>query len=405
MTINAPPLPTLPIQLLLTMGSWLSWPFALQCAKSALPPLNIGLKNPLLNATAKQAKEFEAALQEEAKNRASSLLSGIYRYVESPYQRTIKEAPVIWQKGNARLLDYGVHAKASANQPVVLFIPSLINRYYILDLEEERSLLRFLADQDVYPLVLDWGKPGDFEREFGCGDYVTEILNPAIDFIHTAAQQKITLAGYCMGGILALAAARLRPKLLAGLALFATPWDFYCKEFSPFIIDQHWMGSIEAMIESQQELPADVIHSLFYLTDPWIFEQKFRKFSNLQPESRAAKDFIALERWVNDGVPMTANVAKDCLLGWAQNNSLMKQKWKVGGKTIDPAAIRLPSLFAIPKNDHVVPFDCAITLRNSMRGSQVIHPGAGHVGMIVGTSAKRELWMPFAEWAHTIHQG
>lgn len=364
--------------------------------------MNISLKNPLPNATPNQIKQFEAALQEEAKSRASSLLSGVFRYVDSPYQRDTKEAPVIWQKGNARLLDYGINVAAKANQPIVLFIPSLINRYYILDLEEERSLLRFLAAQDIYPLVLDWGKPGDFERDFSCGDYVTEILSPAIDFIHHTARQKIILAGYCMGGVLALAATKLRSRLVSGLALFATPWNFYCKEFSPFIIDKNWMGTIESLIESKQELPADMIHSLFYLTDPWIFEQKFRRFSTLQPDSRAARDFIALERWVNDGVPMTAKVAKDCLIGWAQQNNLHNNDWLVGGKVVNPSTITLPSFIAIPKNDHVVPYDCAIALAQSMPHARLIHPGAGHVGMIVGTSAKRELWQPFSEWAHEI---
>ena len=400
---SSPPLPTLPIQLLLTMGSWLSWPFALQCAKSASLPLNVKLKNPLPNASAAQLKEFEAALQQEAASRASNLLSGILRYIESPYQRKVAEAPAIWQKGNARLLDYGVGMSDAGDKPVVLFIPSLINRYYILDLEEERSFLRFLAGQGVYPLVLDWGKPGEFERTLDCSDYVTEILNPAIDFIVKAAGQKIVLAGYCMGGVLALAASKLRPKSIAGLALLATPWDFYCKEFSPFIVDQKWMGAIESVIADKQELPADMIHSLFYLTDPWIFEQKFRRFSSLHSDSRAARDFIALERWVNDGVPMTAKVAYDCLLGWAQNNRLANNDWVVAGKTINPRTIHLPSFLAIPKNDHVVPHDCAMALANAMPQAQVIHPSAGHVGMIVGTNAKRELWQPFAEWVATVN--
>ena len=295
-------------------------------------------------------------------------------------------------------MNYGGNMEGG-DAPIALFIPSLINRYYILDLEEDRSFLRFLAGQGIYPLVLDWGKPGEFERDFNCSDYITEILCPAIDFITKAAQQKIVLAGYCMGGVLALAAAKLKHKDIAGLALLATPWDFYCKEFSPFILDPKWMGAVEAIISDQHELPADMIHSLFYLTDPWIFEQKFRRFSNLQPDSRAARDFIALEHWVNDGVPMTSKVARDCLLGWAQQNTLATNSWMVAGKVINPRTIQLPSFVAIPKNDHVVPHGCAIALAKTMPHAQVIHPSAGHVGMIVGTNAKRELWQPFAEWA------
>lgn len=400
---NPPLLPTLPLHLMLTMGCWLSSPFALRCAKSAFPLLNSG---PLLNQIEKllpenapqQLQQLEKALSDEARNRANNLLSGILSYIETPYSRKVTEPPVLWQRGNARLLDYGAATATYAGQPIVLFIPSLINRYYILDLEEERSMLRYMGQQGVYALALDWGTPGDFEESFGCGEYVTEILGPAIDFISQIAKQRIVLAGYCMGGVMALAAAKLWRKKLAGLALFATPWDFYCDEFEPFIMDKKWRPTIESAIAGKKHLPADVIQSLFYLTDPFVFEQKFRRFANLQPDSRAAKDFVALEHWVNDGVPMTAQVARDCLLDWAQDNVLARNRWKVGGEVIDPRRMRLPSFIAIPRNDHVVPQGCALPLAKALSHAHVIEPGAGHVSMMVGGSARRELWQPFADW-------
>jgi polyhydroxyalkanoate synthase len=374
------------------MGCWLSSPFALRCAKNGSLPLSSPSANPRL----------EKALAIEAKIRATEFLAGLLRYVETPYSRDTREAACIWKKGNARLLDYGQGTQATADQPIVLFVPSLINRYYILDLEEERSMLRHLATQGIYPLVLDWGAPGEMEKNFGCGDYITEILNAAIEFIAHASRQRIILAGYCMGGVLAMAAAKLQRKNISALALFATPWDFYCKEFAPFVLDEQWQPAIEATIAKQQHLPAEMIQSLFYLTDPWIFEQKFRRFAELQPDSRAARDFIALEHWVNDGVPMTAQVARDCLFEWAQKNTLMKNQWHVAGQAITPKALRLPTFIAIPKNDHVVPLDCALPLVKAMPHAHLVNPGAGHVGMIVGSRAKRELWQPFAEWARAV---
>jgi polyhydroxyalkanoate synthase subunit PhaC len=343
---------------------------------------------------------------EEAKNRANNLLAGILRYIETPYARNVTEPAAIWRCGNARLLDYGATADAGMNgdRPVVLFVPSLINRYYILDLEEERSMLRYMATQGIYPLVLDWGAPGAHETNFDCSAYITEILEPAITFISKASGGPITLAGYCMGGVMTLAAALRQPKQVSSLALFATPWDFGCKEFAPFVLDNQWLPMAESMIRMQQSLPADIIQSLFYLSDPWVFEQKFRRFYALQPESRAARDFIALEHWVNDGVPMTSGVAQDCLIGWAQQNQLMKNQWKVAGKAVNPAHYNKPCFIAIPRNDHVVPFDCATPLASTIPNAHVIHPGAGHVGMIVGSHAKRELWQPLAEWLQALRQ-
>jgi polyhydroxyalkanoate synthase len=205
-----------------------------------------------------------------------------------------------------------------------------------------------------------------------------------------------------MGGNMALAAAQLKPESVSALALFASPWDFHCKDFSSFVLDQQWLPMVESMLASQKQLPAEVVQSLFYLTDPFIFEQKFRRFAGLQSDSRMAKDFIALEHWVNDGVPMTAKVAHDCLIGWAQENQMAKGKWQVAGKTINPKKIKLPTFIAIPRQDHVVPQTCAQPLADTMLHAHVIHPGSGHVSMIVGNRAKKELWQPFAEWVNHV---
>lgn len=396
----ATPLPNLPLHLMLTLGCWLSSPFALQCVSVALPPSK---GNPPLNPASllQNPQTLKNALAEEARSRASSLLSGLLRYAETPYARNVAEPPAIWRKGNARLLDYGSLGRG-ADRPVVLFVPSLINRYYILDLEEERSMLRHLAANGLYPLVLDWGQPGDMESGFGCGEYITKILLPAIDFLAAASAQNPVLVGYCMGGVLSLAAAALRPTRLSGLALLATPWDFHCPEFASFVVDASARPMLQNLIAQQAELPGDIVQSLFYLTDPWVFEQKFRRFSELSQDSRAARDFVALEHWVNDGVPMTSAVAQDCLIGWAQENILACNAWKIGSRRIDPKKLRMPAFVAIPRNDHVVPHACAMPLAKALPHATLAHPASGHVGMIVGSNARRELWQPLAEWVQEL---
>jgi polyhydroxyalkanoate synthase len=394
-TNDTPPLPMLPMHLMLTMGCWMSSPFALQCAKSVLPSLSGNPKKQLSAA-------LQQAVSDEAQSRARNLLGGLLRYMDTPYAREVAEPACIWRRGNARLLDYGAGLRGG-DAPLVLFVPSLINRYYILDLEENRSMLRFMADKGIYPLVLDWGAPGEHEQAFGCGDYITDILLAAVDFIYKVSRQRIVLAGYCMGGVLAMAAAQLRSRHIAALGLFATPWDFHCKELASLVLDRQWLPLVDSLLVSQDGVPADIIQSLFYLTDPFVFEQKFRRFADLPPDSRAARDFMELEYWVNDGVPMTSEVARDCLIGWAQENRLAAGRWRVAGKAIDPRKITMPVFLAIPRQDHVVPQACAQPLLDAMPHAQVVRPGAGHVGMIVGGRAKKELWQPFADWAFALH--
>ncbi len=411
------PLPLLPMNLAMTLLTTLSWPIALQCANAGLLPLKKDMVRKDLVEKLPQ-KKLSAAIHAETKQRISELLLAILRFNNSSYKRDVKEPPCIWQLGNARLLDYSVQQNYNHSNnddhdndnyydhyhdcdnsaPLILFVPSLINRYYILDLEKERSMLRFLATQSIDTMVLDWREPGKMEEDFSVADYVTEILLPAIDFLHKTSGKKIILAGYCMGGVLAAAAAQLCPKKIEKLALFATPWNFHCREFSSFILDKKYQQSVSSLILKQQSLPAEIIQSLFYFTDPFLFEEKFRRFIEMDCESRAAKDFIALEHWVNDGVAMTANVAHDCLIDWTQQNILSLGKWQIGKVKINPQKIKQPTFIAIPKNDHIVPYDCAIALAEEIKNSYVINPSSGHVGMIVGSRARSECWNPLVEW-------
>ncbi len=369
----------------MNLMTWQSLPFALASANDGLKPSS-------------ELEKLQKALGSEAAKRSAELLEGIQRYLSTPYTRHISEPPAVWKQGSSRLLDYG------GDGVPLLFIPSLINRYYILDLKPDRSLLRYLSDQGIRPFVLDWGAPGKDESDFGIDDYVNQRVLPAIDFLHRTTGENIALAGYCMGGVLSLAAAQLKPKKLSSLSLFATPWDFHCQSFAPFVLGGQWQSMIEQALSTESNVPAEWVQSLFYMTDPWVFEQKFRRFFAMDPTSTAARDFVALERWVNDGVPMTARVARDTLLGWAQKNMLATGDWRLGSKSIDPKKIKLPTFMVIPKNDHIVPFDCAWPLAELMNHATILKPSSGHVGMMVGQRASKECWDPFASWLAALHK-
>ena len=124
--------------------------------------------------------------------------------------------PVLWREGTTRLLDYG----GDTAGPVILVVPSLINRFYVLDLLPERSFLRHLAGRGLRPLVVDWGAPGSEERKFDLTDYVAGRLESAFDAALRLAGAPIGVAGYCMGGLFALALALRRPDAdrLPGIA-------------------------------------------------------------------------------------------------------------------------------------------------------------------------------------------
>src|SRR5690606_30217726 len=118
-----------------------------------------------------------AALGRQGMARLDSFLVGVDAYHRSAHSRSISAPPAAWTRGAARLLDYG-----GDGAPAV-FVPSLVNRAYILDLYEDRSLARSSAASGLRTYVLDWGHPGREELGFSIEDYVCRVLIPALEEI------------------------------------------------------------------------------------------------------------------------------------------------------------------------------------------------------------------------------
>jgi polyhydroxyalkanoate synthase len=180
------------------MMLWLTSRAALPILKNAsLPSSKAGER---LRALVAEIEAFgndsvAAALDREITHRAASYLTGLEAYRGHPFRRQGEEPPVLWRDGTTQLLDYGRDAAG----PVVLVVPSLINRYYVLDLLPERSFLRHLAAEGLRPVVVDWGAPDSGERDFDLTDYIMVRLDTAF----TAASgigAPIAVVGYCMGG-------------------------------------------------------------------------------------------------------------------------------------------------------------------------------------------------------------
>ena len=311
-----------------------------------------------------------------------ALIRGIAAYRRHPYCRSLGDPPVIWAEGGSRLLDYG------GVGPTVLVVPSLVNRAYILDLADGRSMLRDWAGGGVRPVLLDWGWAGEAERRFSLTDYVAGRLDRAL----AALPGKVVLAGYCMGGLLALAAALRRPDRLAGLLLLATPWDFHAAGPVPPL------GAALAPLLAGGALPVDAIQALFTQQDAEGIAAKYRDFAALDPASERARMFVALEDWLSDGVPLAGPVALECLDGWYGGNTPASGQWRIAGEPVNPAALRLPALVALPAQDRIVPPESAAALARLIPGAAVLRPRAGHVGMIAGARARAELWRPALDW-------
>lgn len=336
------------------------------------------------------------ALQAEGLRRFDQLLTGVERYRRHPQGRNATPGPVLWSQGTTRLLDYRQGRDQKA--PRLLVIPSLVNRYYILDLEAEGSFLRWCAAQGMAPFVMDWGSPGPEERGFAFTDYVAGRLEAALEAVKREPGGPIFVIGYCMGGNLALALSLRRQAEIAGLILLATPWDFHAEAKEHSLMLAEIGRNLEPVLQLFGELPVDILQCFFSGFDPFQVLRKFQNFAGADLQSAGAKKFVALEDWLNDGMAVSAAVARECLTGWYGENLPARGLWKIGGEPVLPQQFQQPALCLIPAGDRIVPPKSALALADALPRAERMLPSAGHIGMMAGGKARPLVWEPLAKW-------
>ena len=337
---------------------------------------------------------FIDALMRAGQARLQTFSEGVQTYQNHPHRRAV-DPPKVWPGPQALpILDYG----GPDDGVPVLVVPSLVNKAYVLDLFADRSFMRALAHMGLRTYMLDWTASGAAEPDADLTTYIDQLLVPALSILKELHGRPTALAGYCMGGTLAVAPAALHPGLVSMLILLAAPWDFHAGSEGI----RHWLTlcrtGLETTLESLGQAPVDLLQSLFAGLDPTLVGRKFRSFAAMDPDSDAAKRFVVLEDWLNDGVPLAGPVARECLFGWYQDNTPMKEQWRVGGAAVDPGQIQCPVLAVIPERDRIVPPASAHALADRVPGADVQSVALGHIGMMTSGRAAQEVYEPVAGW-------
>ncbi len=325
--------------------------------------------------------------------RARTFMKGVQLYRHHPVRRGPEEAAVIWRSGTTALLDY---APEAVSAPPVMVIPSLINRFTILDLQPEHSFIRFLKALGFRPLVVDWNAPRDDEKSFTLGDYVTKRLLPALQIV--SVQQPAHVVGYCMGGALALALAVLSPGHVRSLTLLATPWDFHAGYEAMGQDGWNLEQKLDIWLAGHDVLPVEVVQSIFTAFQPLHAFRKFSSFALMDQDSVSAARFVLTEDWVNDGVPLTIPVARECFGDWSARNVMAKNEWRIDGTAIDPRTVNVPAYVVVPGKDRIVPPQSAMPLAQCLSRAVRHEPMIGHIGLMASPSAPYQVWKPLVGW-------
>lgn len=341
--------------------------------------------------------------RETAQKAISKLIAdmgqGVQHYSTAALAIHTPQRACVWEVQGMRLL-HTPAVKRGVNLTPVLIMPSLINRAFIVDLEETHSFVAYLANagRDVY--VLDWGAPVDLKRTYSINDYVTQGAVPALAFIAGLHKRPSHVIGYCMGGTMAVGLASLVADqgMIDKLVCLAAPWDFHAGDGGLHTALAHLQPMLDTVIAGTGVLPVDWIQWLFAQIDPLYAFRKFTSLAQLDPQDHTTQRFILVERWLNDGVDMAGPAATQCLHEWYGQNQTAHGVWTIGPHLVSPQIIQNPVLVVAAQNDRLVPAASAQALAQSIQHAVVINPTIGHIGMMASVRAPTLVWQPIAEW-------
>jgi polyhydroxyalkanoate synthase len=287
-------------------------------------------------------RPLRAGASSRDRPRLDRLAEGVIAYRRHPSIARSRRRRPPGRKGNTRLLDYGHSHRAArqARRACRAVIPSLINRWEVLDLTAEKSLMRALAAAGLRPYLVDWARPTP-RNGASISPPTWRGWSARVAFVGKRARRSPAVMGYCMGGTLAVAPGGA-PAAQGGEARAArSTLGLPRRQGGPGLpaVDG---PAARAAGRQLGELPVDVLQTLFWSVDPWLAMKKFRRFLGMDPQAIPARDFVLLEDWLNEGAPLAGPTARDCLLGWYGDNLPGTGKWTSAASASCRARSRSP---------------------------------------------------------------
>lgn len=323
-----------------------------------------------------------------------------------PKESHLAPFDVVYRKGKTRLLHYRGHGSQTSTvkkQPL-LIVYAPINTFHILDLNPKRSVVRNLLASDGLDIyVLDWGYPDWSDNHLSMDDYINYVDDAVKVLRDLTKESKISILGYCWGGIFALLHTSLKSQDVRNLVLMAVPVDFSKDD----TILGRWSKRIDVdgMMDELGHMDGQVLNIGFLMRNPprYIFD-KYLKFFQRSFDREFVDTFIDVERWLYD-TPIIPGVLHRQIITYCYRNNLLisggMQVIEDGNKQkVDLKKISMPVLSIIAEKDDLVSPDSSIAINDyiSSKDKSVLKNPGGHVALCISSNAHRELWPEVAKW-------
>ncbi len=306
---------------------------------------------------------------------------------------------VIYREDKMTLYRY-VPIVDNPNPVPTLIVYALVNRPYMLDLQENRSMVKNLlqAGQDVY--LVDWGYPDGADRYLTLEDYLEGYLHRCVNTVcKRHGLDKINLLGVCQGGAFSLCYSALHPQQVKNLVTMVTPVDFK----TPENVLSLWVSklNIDLLVDTLGNIPGELLNWTFLSMKPLrLTGQKYLDMVDSLTDVEAAKNFLRMEKWIFDSPDQAGETFRQFVKEFFQKNGLIKNQISIADKRVQLKNLTMPILNVYATDDHIVPPSASMALKKYVPNSeyQEIAFKGGHIGIYVSNRAQRELAPAISQW-------
>ena len=304
---------------------------------------------------------------------------------------------VVFRNKMFELIQYTPQTEKVHERPL-LISPPWINRFYILDLQEKNSFVKFALEQGFQVFMISWKNPDASYKDVSWNDYVQQGINTAIDTtLDITGQKDLNMIGYCIGGTLLASTlavhAKKKDKRVNSATFFTTLIDFSEAGELGVFIDEPQVKSLEKKMNERGYLDGAEMAQTFSLLRANDLIWSFVVNNYLMGETPFPFDLLY---WNDDPTKMPCAMHSYYLRNmYIENNLIEKDKLELDGEKVDISQIDLPTYYVTAINDHITPWTgCYAPLHKFKQAPNFILSKAGHVAGVVNPPGhgKRAFW-------------
>ena len=305
---------------------------------------------------------------------------------------------VIFRNELIELIQYAPRSDTVYTQPL-LILPPFINKFYILDMRPENSLIKWIVEQGFTTFVVSWRNPNAEHANYSFEDYIRRGLFAALDEIENmTGQKKTSVVGYCIGGTMMTMALSLMKQRgdnrIGNVTYFASQVDFSdAGELSYFVdkeqiqnignimrarggfLEGHEMADTFNMLRANDLIWSFVVNNYLLGRDPFPFDLLY---------------------WNSDTTRMPMRLQLDYLEHCYLNNDLANKRMIIEDKIIDPTQIDIPMYIQASREDHIAPAESVYRGAKLYAGQvRFMLAGSGHIAGVINhpDNSKYQHWV------------